>query len=470
MSAEFVLRRPRRRLGARLATAVVATLLLTLGPVGWLAVTVMAQTYRDEARDRAGAMLASLSAPTALSLAEYALDRLDSYLAESARPTSQDVRVLAMAVVDEAGRTVAASTDALTTPNAPGHPPEVVEVFVGKALQSRFPTWQRLPMAQGHAVLLASMPAVSGQRWGTLVGVFDLQLVEVRIARTTQWLVGLVLVLAVLLGAVAYLSFRALAVRPLEELAAAAQSIQVGRRHVRLGWQRRDELGMVAQSFDHMAGEIERYTESLEQKVAERSAEVEAKNRALQTVNAQLQAANAELDRLAHVDALTAVANRRSFDVAFAAMDTGAKQPWALLMCDIDHFKRINDTLGHPAGDAVLRELSKVLREGLRVHDRLARYGGEEFVAVLEETDRPLAVEVAERLRAAVAATDFAALTGEPLWPLSISIGVAVSPEDGTDRAELMQRADQAMYVAKTTGRNRVVAWSVQLPAKTTKS
>lgn len=451
--------RIRKRLGARLAIAVVASLLLILGPAGAISVAVMARSYRDEARDRAGAMLASLSAPSALTLAEYSLNRLDSYLAEAARPSSQDVRLLSVAMIDVAGRTVAASTDALEVPQAPGHPAAVVEAFAQRAMASRQPLWQRLAVTDGHAILLASMPAVSGQRWGTLIGIFDLHLVEARIADATRILVGALLVLALLLGVVAYVAFSRLAVKPLEALAAAAQAIQGGQRRVRLGWDRKDELGLVARSFDLMADEIESYTGSLEAKVAERSAEVEAKNRDLEALNARLQAANAELDRLAHIDALTAVANRRSFDQAFAALDTSSDRPWALLMCDIDHFKRINDTLGHPIGDAVLREVSQILRDSVRGDDQLARYGGEEFVAVLRDTGRDGALDVAERVRAQVASTDFAARLGVPLWPITISIGVAVAPEDGKDREQLMQRADQAMYVAKTQGRNRVVAW-----------
>ncbi len=463
-------RHTRAQLSSRMGFTITLTVLLTLGPAGGLGVAALSQGLRDEARDRAGAVLLTLSAPTALTLADYAMDRLDSYLAEAARPTAQDVMVRALVVLDGEAHIVAASTAALQTPAVAGLSPAMANEFLTRAASSRYAIWQRLAPTDDHALLLVSMPAVSGLRWGTLVGVFDLFPIEQRIRHSQLYVIFGLLTLALLVGATSYAAFRRMMVTPLERLSEAAAALQAGKRHVRLEWQRHDELGMVADSFDHMAGEIERYTESLEQKVAERSAEVEAKNAALQAVNQQLQKANDELERLAHVDPLTLVPNRRSFDQAF---DRGVGQEagaWTILMCDIDHFKLVNDRYGHRVGDVVLREVAAILRDGVRGGDVLARYGGEEFVAILRSTGLTRAIEVAERLRRDVDQHDFSTAAGVALSRVTISIGLCEGSEAQVPREMVLERADQALYVAKNGGRNRVSTWtpdaSLTVPAR----
>ncbi|MBI5611069.1 MAG: hypothetical protein HY902_19510, partial [Deltaproteobacteria bacterium] len=150
------------------------TVLLTLGPVGAVGMAALSQGLREEARDRAGAVLLTLSAPTALTLADYAMDRLDSYLAEAARPTTQDVMVRVLVVLNTEGHIVAASTAALQPPAVAGLSVSDASEFLTRAASSRHPIWQRIEPTDDHALLLVSMPAVSGLRWGTLVGVFDL--------------------------------------------------------------------------------------------------------------------------------------------------------------------------------------------------------------------------------------------------------------------------------------------------------
>ncbi len=452
--------RHRHELGSRLAGVVALTLLVVVGGAGALSVTATAQAYREEARDRAAGMLAMLSVPAALAVADSTFDRLDGYLSEAVRPSGQDVQLVAVVTLDSAGRAVAGSTDALGPPPIPGYPADLSQQFSTLAVQSRHPMWRRLSGPGSRVHLLVAVPAVSGLRWGTLVGVFDLSMVEARIAHSRRYVLALAFSVAALLAAVTYAAFSRMAVRPMQELAKAAEAIHDGRHDVRLNWQRQDELGAVANSFDHMANEIERYTDSLEQKVAERSAEVEAKNVDLRQVNAQLREAVTELERLAHVDPLTAVANRRSFDnelVNFTAL--GGERPWALLMCDIDHFKRVNDTFGHPVGDIVLREVARLLRDELRGSDRIARYGGEEFAILLANTTPDAAVDVARRLGLVVANHNFDTISGMPIGQVTVSIGIANFPSDATESAQLVERTDQALYGAKAAGRNRVVRW-----------
>jgi diguanylate cyclase (GGDEF)-like protein len=159
----------------------------------------------------------------------------------------------------------------------------------------------------------------------------------------------------------------------------------------------------------------------------------------------------------ATTDELTGLLMRRALhDNALEVLRTSraAGTGMAVLLCDIDHFKRINDTLGHAQGDEVLRQVSRVLQGQLRAPALLARYGGEEFVAVLDANDVAVARQVAERLRGAVAAMGMTSGDGKPLT-LSISIGVAmVTPQDTLEQA--LSRADEALYRAKNAGRNRV--------------
>jgi diguanylate cyclase (GGDEF)-like protein len=127
---------------------------------------------------------------------------------------------------------------------------------------------------------------------------------------------------------------------------------------------------------------------------------------------------------------------------------------FALLFIDLDHFKRLNDSYGHLAGDDALRSLGRVLRGCLRTIDTVGRWGGEEFVAVLPESDGGDAVATAERIRAVVAEHGF---DGQGLG-MTCSIGVASYPEDASSRSKLLDLADAAMYAAKATGRNCTVA------------
>lgn len=164
------------------------------------------------------------------------------------------------------------------------------------------------------------------------------------------------------------------------------------------------------------------------------------------------------LQNLASTDELTGLANRRALlayaDDAIAQAQREAT-PLAVLMIDVDHFKRINDGHGHAVGDQVLRHVARVLAAGLRERDRLGRLGGEEFLAVLPGASVPQAQQVAERMRSAIAGTPLIGPAGEVRF--TVSIGVA-----GAQIAEaadaLVARADAALYRAKHSGRNAVVA------------
>ncbi len=166
-----------------------------------------------------------------------------------------------------------------------------------------------------------------------------------------------------------------------------------------------------------------------------------------------LRAAYARLETLATIDGMTGLPNHRQFQERLSTDLAHARRhhhPVCVLLMDVDYFKHYNDTYGHPAGDDVLRDVAKLLRDGLRDGDFVARYGGEEFVVILSETDKATCHDIAERLRASVAGKPFAHRQ------VTISIGVAWHDFAESGGEDLVHVADKAMYTAKRSGRNRV--------------
>jgi diguanylate cyclase (GGDEF)-like protein len=169
---------------------------------------------------------------------------------------------------------------------------------------------------------------------------------------------------------------------------------------------------------------------------------------------------------LAVRDALTGLYNRRAFAellVQAVAREDRQKGRFALLILDLDHFKKLNDTYGHPAGDAALKGAADILRRHLRKGDQAARYGGEEFVMILPGTDQDGAQHLAERVREALEGHRLV-FEGARIQ-LTASFGLAVWPGDGKETEELLGSADRALYAAKQAGRNRVVAAAALAPA-----
>ncbi|HEX7975554.1 MAG TPA: diguanylate cyclase [Anaerolineales bacterium] len=168
-----------------------------------------------------------------------------------------------------------------------------------------------------------------------------------------------------------------------------------------------------------------------------------------------------QVRRLAITDGLTGVTNRRHFfEMAGHELERARRygHPLSIIMWDIDHFKDVNDTYGHLAGDQVLQVVARRCRENLREIDLLGRYGGEEFVALLPEIGLPTARQVAERLRQAIA--DSPIICGEDYRvTITLSVGVADISGDCRHVEDLLARADQAMYTAKQAGRNRLAVW-----------
>ncbi|MDB5050987.1 MAG: Response regulator/GGDEF domain protein [Fibrobacteres bacterium] len=179
-----------------------------------------------------------------------------------------------------------------------------------------------------------------------------------------------------------------------------------------------------------------------------------------------------EMEKLATIDGLTQIANHRKFqDIMTMELERSGRYntPLTLLLMDIDHFKKFNDTYGHPVGDLVLQMVAKALQGSIRNTDYCARYGGEEFVVVLIQADEAQSRILAERIRKAVESVQIQ--NDDKILRVTVSIGSATYPFDAANKQELIDNSDKAMYSSKQNGRNRVSFFSeVKLMPSTAQS
>lgn len=284
----------------------------------------------------------------------------------------------------------------------------------------------------------------------------DMAMRPVRELRRDLVLLGL-MVAAVLMLATLLLARRIS--RPVEQLAGIAGRVEAERRIP--AFPDKPAARELAQLSDAMRSMATSLLDT-EQQLQKTNATLEAQ---VQQRTAELQTANAALEHLATRDPLTGLHNRRSLDARLAeaqALDRrygGASgRVHGLLLIDVDHFKRVNDVHGHPAGDAVLRQLAQMLQASVRISDVAARFGGEEFAVLLPELAGPLeAVMTADKIRAAVEAATFPAV-----GKLTISVGVSLASPEDEYVGPLIARADAALYEAKRGGRNAVVLKTAQ--------
>jgi diguanylate cyclase (GGDEF)-like protein len=169
---------------------------------------------------------------------------------------------------------------------------------------------------------------------------------------------------------------------------------------------------------------------------------------------------NEELKRISITDPLTGLLNRRYFQERMSEEIERSRRhhlPLSLIMIDVDDFKSVNDTLGHPVGDEVLKIMARCLRNCIRTIDVAARYGGEEFTVILPQTTKADAQTIAERICTDVNRLDLPFTTSDQKLVLSASLGLATYPEDAESMEDLIRNADVALYAAKSQGKNRVV-------------
>jgi two-component system, cell cycle response regulator len=179
----------------------------------------------------------------------------------------------------------------------------------------------------------------------------------------------------------------------------------------------------------------------------------------LRKKNVELEKHNTFLKNLSIRDGLTGLYNHRYFQEVLTTELVRSRRYdkcMSVIMVDVEHFKKYNDTYGHPVGDTLLITLARLILDTLRASDTVARYGGEEFVLILPETQKEGALHVAENLRKRVQDHPFPGRDTQPLGGITISLGVAEFPLDGTDGSSIIERADKALYKAKESGRNKV--------------
>ncbi len=386
----------------------------------------------EDFRQRNEKVLQAIGVTVAVQIAQNdmgGLDTLVAHLTDSMRQRD----LIELAVLDDQGRVLAhTETERFNT--------VVRDDFSLNAIESEKPT-----LARVDGVYLQSVPAVSGIRWGTVTAKYSLDRLNQQFERTRNRLALTSLAIFVVLAAILFFGLDRLVVRPVLTLQQAVRRMGEGHLGTRVPPLRGSELGELTNVINRMASALQHERENLERSVAERTKE--------------LQEANARLERLAVTDGLTGVFNHRRFQEQLQAellRSERHKRPMGVLMVDVDFFKKVNDAMGHPAGDELLRRLAEVLSADLRATDLIARYGGEEFAVILPETTKSEAMQVAERMRQAV---ETRINSGERTWPnkVTVSIGVATFPEDGKSGEQVLTAADQAMYVAKRQGRNRVI-------------
>ena len=265
--------------------------------------------------------------------------------------------------------------------------------------------------------------------------------------------VAIDLAIVVLFGLLAY-RIAVSMVRPIEVLSDVAHRISAGEVDVEIPETKsRDEVGLLSHAFRDMTVQLANNARELE--VSQR--EVEQALERLRIQNEELQRVNEVLEQLSITDGLTRLHNHRFFQEYLTKQVKRAdrtQEPLALILIDIDHFKRWNDRLGHSAGDEILRRVAEVMNSVIRGTDLLARYGGEEFALLAGNTELDGAVQLAEKIRSEIACTTFTIDPPSERDQVTVSIGVAAYQGD---RKALFDAADRALYRAKAAGRDCVM-------------
>jgi len=307
-----------------------------------------------------------------------------------------------------------------------------------KQLETNFTSIETPEAQQSMATLVGHLRSALQHLHHTHMGIRNEMNQRLSLANTMEqrvlWLIGALFVVG--FGIVALGSFMLThsILSPLNQLEQGASRFGEGRFDHRVDVDSDDEMGELAMTFNAMASKI--------------------------------QDAYSELAFLSSHDGLTGLYNHKAFQERLVEEVERAERyghSVALLMLDIDHFKQINDTHGHPAGDAVLRMVAEFMRGHVRPSDHVARYGGEEFTILLPHASQSGALTSAERLRRTIE-TRAVQVTKEVMLKVTVSIGVAVFPDDVLSADKLISAADHALYAAKQAGRNRVRTALPELP------
>ncbi len=296
---------------------------------------------------------------------------------------------------------------------------------------------QRYDSYQGEPVV-GALKRMSELYWG-VVAEKERAKAYAQIVRLRNLTLALVVGLLLFIGLGAYLLSLSM-VRPLGQLTKGASKVAAGDLDVDLPVLSGNEVGYLTEVFNDMVARLRHGREQLD------------------AINDKLRKKNKELHELSITDSLTGLYNRKHLMETLGkevARSERHEHEFALLIIDIDHFKKYNDTYGHLAGDEVLSRLGSVFSESIRSCDYVARYGGEEFIVILPEIGPKEGVQAAERIRSRVAEESFGS-DSEPIV-VTISVGVASYPKHGEDPEVIIKNADEALYKAKELGRDQVV-------------
>ena len=245
--------------------------------------------------------------------------------------------------------------------------------------------------------------------------------------------------------------------RPVINMAYIANSIAKGDLSKRIRYLSNDELGVLAKAFNNMADNLISANETLEQKIKEKTKDLSAANENLRNLSEKLK-------KLSLKDSLTNLANRRAFDLKYNSEWKRAlrdQTPLSLVFGDVDYFKKYNDTLGHPNGDECLKKVGKLLSQAAkRENDFVARYGGEEFIIILPNTSQEQAYNITSSLQKMLSDFGIPHPNSDISDKVTISFGIiSCIPQKNDSPEELFQQVDQALYQAKSQGRNRIVIY-----------
>ena len=392
----------------------------------------------DERRatsQRTAALLSALAAPVSVLLTQGHVADIDNLMGELSHRTEL-LGLSGIVLVDAHGIVLAETLSEGAAQERYGQNIAVDDAFIARAITAPRALQDPEPPARPARV---SVPVQTGVRWATLIGAIDEDALEVALGARRERLV-LSAITVSSLGLIVLLLLLSIEVlTPIAAIVRMAEKLASGDLKARATATGAVELQTLATTLNDAARKLGGTQELLEAEVARRTEE--------------LRDANERLETLALTDPLTGLFNRRYLDQALALEVTRQrrhKRPFSLLMIDVDHFKRFNDTYGHPRGDDLLRELARVIQSSLRASDIVARVGGEEIVAVLLDVELPTAEVAAEKVRAAV----------EKIGKVTVSIGLASWPKHGETPDEVIEVADKALYASKTGGRNRVTGAS----------
>ncbi|MBI5609353.1 MAG: diguanylate cyclase [Deltaproteobacteria bacterium] len=416
--------------------------------------TLQWSTQESEIALRARTFAETVATAIAADLAAMRIEQLDRVVNSLVERNLEPLDIQFVAVVDSQNRILAHSDHRFYgQPAEPsllgGGPP------AGDGVQNG--SWRGEPVVVATQTVASAVAGRPGLIWGKVVaGVGRARLEQARLQALTLTAL-LVVTTLIALGLLLYGLLEARLVRPIRNLTQLARRLAEGELSSRAAAGQADEIAVLGAALNDMAERIATHTAQLEAAVAERTARLE-------DANHQLAAANASLQSRAATDAMTGLPNFRQFRASLAGeveRSRRTRQPFCLLMVDVDHFKIWNDRFGHPAGDEVLRQLGSFLRDRMRRTDLPCRYGGEEFAVILPGTNLSGGEWAAAKLCATI---EQAHIGNQPGHGVTVSIGVAAWPDHGETDAALIDAGDAALYAAKEGGRNR--AATAQLPKR----